>query len=247
MDIVDRFAAAFEGSDAAHGQTTIGQERRNGKTEAKSFIVKQPLTKELIAQHINGEKGVGSIPINDKNMCKFGVLDIDKYPIDHAEIAVKCKKLKIPFVVCRSKSGGAHLYLFTKDWIRAVDMRDCLTEFSAVLGFSGCEVFPKQDQILADRGDVGNFINLPYFDSANTVRYAFGDKGEELELEDFLKAIEKKRTTLDALNELKFETKSDEFDGLIPCIKNLVLMGIPQWYAKQRHVSYRRVPSQEVS
>lgn len=228
MDIVDRFAAAFEGSDAAHGQTTIGQQRRNGKTEAKSFIVKQPLTKELIAQHIEGVKGVGSIPINDKNMCKFGVLDIDKYPIDHAEIAKKCKQLKIPFVVCRSKSGGAHLYLFTKEWIRAVDMRDCLTEFSAVLGFSGCEIFPKQDQILADRGDVGNFINLPYFDSANTVRYAFDDKGEELELEDFLKEVEKKRTTLDALNGLKFETKSDEFDGLIPCIKNLVLMGIPQ-------------------
>ena len=93
MNIVDRFAAAFEGSNAAHGQTTIGQQRRNAKTEAKSIIVKQPLTKELIAQHLQGTKGVGSIPINDKNMCKFGVLDVDKYPIDHAEISKKCKNL----------------------------------------------------------------------------------------------------------------------------------------------------------
>ena len=54
------------------------------------------------------------------------------------------------------------------------------------------------------------------------MRYAFDDKGEELELLDFLKVIEKKRTTLDALNALKFETKSDEFDGLIPCIKNRI-------------------------
>ena len=47
MSIADRFMAAFKGSDLAHGQTTIGNKRRNGKTEAKSFIVKQPLTKEI--------------------------------------------------------------------------------------------------------------------------------------------------------------------------------------------------------
>ena len=52
MSIADRFMAAFKGSDLAHGQTTIGNKRRNGKTEAKSFIVKQPLTKELIEEHL---------------------------------------------------------------------------------------------------------------------------------------------------------------------------------------------------
>tara|TARA_R100000426_G_scaffold4271_3_gene6660 strand:+ start:5867 stop:7396 length:1530 start_codon:yes stop_codon:yes gene_type:complete len=228
MDLVDRFAAAFEGSDKAHGQTTVGAKRRNGKTEAKSLIVKEPLTKELIAQHLNGHKGVGSIPITDQNVCKFGVLDIDKYPIDHSQIQKKCDKLGIPFVVCRSKSGGAHLFLFMKDWVRAVDMRDYLTEFSAVLGYSGCEVFPKQDQILAERGDVGNFINLPYFDSENTLRYAVNAKGAELSLEQFLNLVEKRKASLDDLSKLKFESKEEEFDSLIPCIKNLVLMGIPQ-------------------
>jgi len=164
MELADRFMAAFEGSSVAHGQTTVGSTRRNGKTEAKSFIVREPLTKELVLGHLEGKHGIGSIPINDKNMCKFGALDIDTYPIDHLAILKKCRRFKIPVVVCRSKSGGAHLFLFTKDWISATDMRDHLTEFAAVLGFGGCEVFPKQDKILAERGDVGNFINLPYFD-----------------------------------------------------------------------------------
>ena len=35
MSLTDRFKAAFRGSDLAHGQTTIGKTRRNGKTDAK--------------------------------------------------------------------------------------------------------------------------------------------------------------------------------------------------------------------
>ena len=35
---------------------------------------------------------VCAIPINNDNKCKFGAIDIDEYPIDHAEIL---KKLKV--------------------------------------------------------------------------------------------------------------------------------------------------------
>ena len=192
MTLVDRFAAAFEGSSVAHGQTTVGDVRKNGKTEAKSFIVREPLTKHLIDSHLQGEHGVGAIPINSQNMCKFGALDIDTYPVDHLAILKKCRRFKLPLVVCRSKSGGAHLFLFMQDWISATDMRDHLMEFAAVLGYGGCEVFPKQNKILAERGDVGNFINLPYFAADNTLRYAINQKGDELSLESFLKEIERR-------------------------------------------------------
>ena len=178
--------AVFEGSSTAHGQTTIGNVRKNGKTDARSFIVKEPLTLELVQEHLSGSKGIGSIPITHENKCKFGVLDIDTYPIDHVAIAKKCKTMKLPFVVCRSKSGGAHLFLFLKQYYPAVDVRDYLGEMAAALGHSTCEIFPKQDQILVDRGDVGNFINLPYFDADNSLRYAVDDKGKELTLESFL-------------------------------------------------------------
>ena len=176
MDLHQKFMAVFEGSSTAHGQTTIGNVRKNGKTDAKSFIVKEPLTIDLVKDHLDGTRGIGSIPITSENKCKFGVLDIDTYPIDHADIAKKCKTMKLPFVVCRSKSGGAHLFLFLKEYYPAVDIRDYLGEMAAALGHSNCEIFPKQDQILIDRGDVGNFINLPYFDADNSLRYAVDER-----------------------------------------------------------------------
>ena len=227
MKLADRFMAAFEGSSVAHGQTTVGSTRRNGKTEAKSFIVREPLTKELVLGHLEGKHGIGSIPINDKNMCKFGALDIDTYPIDHLAILKKCRRFKIPVVVCRSKSGGAHLFLFTKDWISATDMRDHLTEFAAVLGFGGCEVFPKQDKILAERGDVGNFINLPYFDQKNTLRYAIDDKGEEVDFEGFLTMVEKQSTTLEKLRQLQFVDEDSELQSMPPCLRIMFATSVP--------------------
>ena len=82
----------------------------------------------MIEDHLKGVKGIGSIPITDKNECKFGVLDIDTYNVDHKEIAKKCKALKIPAVVCRSKSGGAHIFIFMKDWVNAAEFRDHMFE-----------------------------------------------------------------------------------------------------------------------
>ena len=105
MSLAKQFMAVFEGSSTAHGQTKLGTQRRDGKTEAKSFIVKELLSESLVENHFNGSLGVGAIPINNDNKCKFGAIDIDEYPIDHAEILKKIKKFKLPIILCRSKSG----------------------------------------------------------------------------------------------------------------------------------------------
>jgi hypothetical protein len=185
MNINEKFMVAFEGFSAAHGQTKISEERRAGKQKALSFIVRQPLTLSLVESHINGFKGVGSIPINEENKCKFGALDIDQYPLDLVGLDKKIRGFKIPAVVCRSKSGGAHIFFFFKEWIGAGEFRDKASEISSILGFGNCEIFPKQEQVLVERGDVGNFINLPYFDSEQTMRYAVKEDGEEATLEEF--------------------------------------------------------------
>ena len=82
MNLTEELLLAFEGFSGAHGQTEVSNQRMNGKQKAKSFIVRQPLTLELLQGHIDGKKGVGAIPINEKNQCKFGALDIDEYPLD---------------------------------------------------------------------------------------------------------------------------------------------------------------------
>ena len=63
MLVTQKFFDLFEGSNLAHGETTVGSMRRNGKAEAKSIIVKTPLSVGMIEDHIKGVKGIGSIPI----------------------------------------------------------------------------------------------------------------------------------------------------------------------------------------
>ena len=94
MDSGQRFMDAFEGFSEAHGETKISNERRQGKQAANSYIKRTPLTIELINGHLQGGLGVGSIPINEENKCKFGALDIDTYPIDHVAVDKKLQKLK---------------------------------------------------------------------------------------------------------------------------------------------------------
>ena len=191
MSLAQQMLATFEGSRVAHGTTHVGRIGRNGKADADSRIVREPLTSDLIQSHFDGTKGIGAIPINDKNECKWGALDVDVYDLDHQTLQQKIQKLKLPLVHCRSKSGGAHLFLFLTHYEQASIVREYLLEMAIALGHSGCEIFPKQDKILSERGDVGNFINLPYFNAELPQRYCFNKKGEAMELEEFIEYIQK--------------------------------------------------------
>ena len=57
MDDTEKFMAAFTGFDAAHGQTIITGTRVNGKQEARTRIIREPLTKEKIQEHLDGGTG----------------------------------------------------------------------------------------------------------------------------------------------------------------------------------------------
>ncbi len=225
MTQAQRLLAVFVGAKAAHGTTTVGRVGRNGKAESKSMIVRSPLTEELVKSHIDGTQGVGAIPINEENMCKFAALDIDVYDLNHNDLQAKIQKLKLPLMHCRSKSGGAHLYLFLKEWVPAANIRDYLTEMSIALGFSGCEIFPKQDTIIAERGDVGNFINMPYYNAEMTQRYCFDGKCEALELDDFLDLVEKNLVKESDLENLRFAGKRKHFTDGPPCLEHLFADG----------------------
>ena len=225
MSQASRLLATFAGAGNAHGTTIVGRVGRNGKAESQSRIIREPLTEELVQAHIDGTQGVGAIPINDDNKCQFGCLDIDVYDLNHGELQDKIQKMKLPLMHCRSKSGGAHLYLFMKDWETAAQVRDYLSEMSIALGHSGCEIFPKQDTIIAERGDVGNFINMPYFNADLPQRYCFNKKTEALELDEFLDAVDKARVSLPELEGLKFAGERKHFTDGPPCLEHLFAEG----------------------
>ena len=118
------------------------------------------LTEKDYRKHLEGEHSIGIYPIpSGSDVCKFGAIDIDKYPINFKKLAKEIKLLELPLVLSQSKSQGAHLWLFLKDWTKAKLVRWTLTNIAFGLGFEDCEIFPKQDQL--DLGQIGNFINLP--------------------------------------------------------------------------------------
>jgi len=225
---VTKFFTIFSGCQSAHGQTKVLDSAKNGKMNAKSFIVREPLTEELVQKHFDGVQGIGSIPIDESNQCVFGALDIDDYSLDLIALKKKINRLKIPLVTCRSKSGGAHCFLFMKQKISAAEMRDKLAEFASALGFGGCEIFPKQEEVKVERGDVGNFINLPYFNEKYTTRYAIKDDGEAHTLDEFFKLVDKFTLTIEQLAKFRIHDDDDLLPNGPPCLQQLTEFGIPE-------------------
>ena len=160
--IMDKFKSIFLGLEIAYGQYQPGERGDNGKQKGKAFIVRGQVTDELWSNHLKGEgAALGIIPITENNDCRWGCIDIDEYNLDHIGLIKNIRDNKLPLVVCRSKSGGAHVFLFTQENIPASLMQSKLREIAIILGYEGSEIFPKQTEILVDRGDTGNFLNLP--------------------------------------------------------------------------------------
>ena len=217
---MNKFKEIFTGLERAHGYTKISQSNGTGeKVKGQSFVKREQVTENHWKEHLQGINSLGIIPINDDNKCKWGCIDIDTYAgFDHKKLIQKIKLLKLPLVVFRSKSGGAHVFLFVSDYIEAKTMRDKLTQIKAVLGYGGSEVFPKQTE-LKSKDDTGNFLNLPYFNGDNTTRYAFKDDGTAASLEEFY-GIYNNVKQLD-IGLIKVQRPESEFSDGPPCIEAL--------------------------
>jgi len=217
----DKFIKIFTGLKRAHGCTYINTTPKEGvKLKTKSFVKREQVTSDHYRNHLHGvEPSLGIIPINEEDMCKWGCIDIDSYAgFDHQKLIKKIKTLKLPLVVCRSKSGGAHVFLFSEDFVEAKTMRDKLNQIRAVLGFGSAEVFPKQIELKSEE-DTGNFLNLPYFNHEVSTRYAFKDDGSAATIEEFY-GIYNNVKQLD-VGSIKVQRPDSEFSDGPPCIETL--------------------------
>jgi len=228
MDI-SKFKAIFTGLDIAYGTYRIEKEKDSGKQAGKAVVVRKPPTDDLWEAHLNGvEPSLGIIPIRADNSCIWGCVDIDQYPLDHAGLVAKVKRLNLPLVVCRSKSGGAHVFLFTAEPIPAAEMQRYLKTCSGLLGESGREIFPKQSEIFVERGDTGNFLNLPYFGGDATLRYGIKEDGTAATLEEFYELYQANVQTLPLSHpEEAKEAENPAKDGP-PCLQALCSQGFPE-------------------
>jgi hypothetical protein len=232
--LVARFAILFRGLDKAYGTVDLTGQEANGKRKGKYTFVREKRTAETFSRHLAGEASVGIVPINEGGVCWWGAIDIDTYPLDHVSIVKRVESLKLPIVVCRSKSGGGHLFLFLKEAVPAEILQIKLKEIASEIGCAdGTEIFPKQIQLVLERGDLGNFLNLPYFNcEGGGLRYSVKSDGSAATLEEFLDIAEATAISLEKLEALSFEKNSPEVDQRLrdgpPCLQALLRQGFPE-------------------
>jgi len=233
MTELDKFIDIFGGSFSAYGQTRKTDEFDDrGKHKTKSFIIKQPPTIKMFEEHLQGkDPALGIIPINEQNKCRWSCIDIDLYNgFDHKALITKIKENNFPLIVCRSKSGGAHVFLFSKEFLPAALFRSKLNDMAAILGYSRAEIFPKQNQVDMSKGGTGSFLNLPYHNKETTVRYGIKEDGSAMTLQEFFDAYDKiALTNLEKLEvkEKKSKKEDDLLKGAPPCLASLAKQGIP--------------------
>ena len=225
-----KFKEIFEGNNSAYGIMKLtGEVTDKGKAVAKAFIKREKITTQLWVDHLEGkEPALGVIPINEKNECRWGCIDVDEYNLDHISLMRNIKGLSFPLVTFRSKSGGAHLFLFAKEFIPASLMQSKLKAMSEALGYAGSEIFPKQTVIHVDKGDTGNFLNLPYHGGVRGLRYTFEAGGNAASLESFYSIYDEWAQTREQIESIKIKGKvqdKEAFKDGPPCLNRLAEEG----------------------
>ena len=102
-----------------------------------------------------------------------------------------------------------------------------------ILGYEGSEIFPKQTEILVERGDTGNFLNLPYYNDMKGLRYAINDNGSGCTLEEFYQLYDKfSLRSEEQVEQIKTEKKKIEeaFPGGPPCLNKLASIGFGEGF-----------------
>lgn len=228
MSVVKRFMALFAGLTRAYGTYKVETTKEAGpKLTGPRHTITGEVNESLWQGHLDGRKRIGIVPIRDDSTCRFGAIDIDVYEgLDYQSVARAIKDSNLPLIPCRSKSGGLHLYLFAKEDVGAETLQAKLQEFASVLGYGGSEVFPKQAKLLTERGDVGNWINMPYFGGDNSETYGMAMTGAPLSMEDFLEYAEVMSVTAQELADTKLDYGADLRDAP-PCLQYLGKHGCP--------------------
>lgn len=226
---VEKLMTLFRGSTKAHGVYTeqIDRDPLKKKVKGKALTVSMAPTLKKWMQHVNGEVGLGIIPINEENKCWWGVLDIDG-EVNHIQLQERIQALELPLVVCYSKSKSAHCFLFLENQVPAESIRSILEEMASKLGVSGCEIFPKQNTLNVEKGDLGNWLNMPYFNDTRKGVLLVDGKLHEQELPEFLDYAFSRRLSEENWSKLigHIQKNLDDLDtvleGAPPCIQYIL-------------------------
>lgn len=223
MTLAIQFEALYRGLQRAHGAYTItgADDAKAGKIAGRAVTLYETPTVDKWQAHLDGRQGLGIVPINEGNQCRWGAVDIDEYREGLLEeVEAKTRALKLPVICLRTKSGGIHVTCYLTEDIDARIVRGKMSEIAAALGYAGVEIYPKQVALASER-DCGNWLNMPYFNAAETDRYAVY-KGQPLTVEQFLQFAAKLSCTPEQFIAISFGS-SEHFDDGPPCLQRIAL------------------------
>lgn len=229
--LAERLMALFAGSEVSHGtyRPPDGKPPVGGKLEIKTTArtLREPATRAHWLDHLNGVRPLGIAPLREDNTCVWGCIDIDKYDIVLATLAGKIAGLGVPMHLGRSKSGGAHIFVFLDAPAPAILLQRWLRDVAARIGYAQSEVFPKQSTLLRERGDLPNWMIMPYFGDTMPV---LRSGGGEYTLEEFVRAAEKGKLPVEMLGMPVAVDSGEEFDFADgpPCLQHLAAVGFAE-------------------
>ena len=219
MELANQFFQRFHGLDRAYATFKItGLNKEKNKMEGIGATIRQSPSIAIWHRHLVGETGIGIIPIMDDGTVRWGAIDIDVYPLDLWKLEEEILELKLPLIVCRSKSGGAQCYIFFRDPVDAALVKGKLMEWAIVLGHPKAEIRPLQVR-LASKEDCGTAMNMPYFDHLNTSRYAYKNK-KKLSAQEFLDYAKEQEIDEEVLKGINVPGDAELYEAP-PCLQHL--------------------------
>jgi len=171
-------------------------------------VIKEPINKQIIANHLNGKITIGAFQINpNDNKVKWICFDFDgdlKEEMEKSKkLFTKLKGMGYSPLLEFSGRRGYHVWLFIEP-TDAKTAREFATDVSK--GTEPHEIFPKQDKI--EKTGFGGQVKVPLglHRVSNKWSYLFDDKLEQLTKKDGMKYLMKTdgRDKIKMKNVMKF-------------------------------------------
>jgi hypothetical protein len=165
--------------------------------------------------HLLGVRLLGQGVLCDDNKVWYACLDIDIYDIDYAEEMQRIRRSKLPLVVTRTKSGGLRIIVLFNEAIEADLVVSRMRRVAASLGYSGCEIFPKQTTLIVEKDDCPSWIYVPFGGTHDIFaeQGCMTDNGNLMELSDAVMHMKDMRITKGKFMEMFAEEEAAKTNG----------------------------------
>jgi hypothetical protein len=147
--------------------------------------------------HLSGVRLLGQGVLCDDNRVWYASLDIDIYDVDYIEVMIRVRQSGLPLVVYRTKSGGLRVTVFFCEGVEADLVIPRMRRIASLLGYAGCEIFPKQSKLDVTNGDCPSWIYMPYGGTNDMFpeQGCMNEGGGLMELEEGIEYAKGKRIT----------------------------------------------------